>query len=57
METAKELEAMVDLCTRKIENTLNKEGGSDLDYIRNLQTLVTLKEAANQKIQNVKKFK
>ena len=54
MFTDKELEGTVDYCERKIDDILNKEGGSDADYIRNLQTLVTLKEAANQKIQRIK---
>jgi hypothetical protein len=54
MFTDKELEATVDYCDRKIDDLLNNEGGSDLDYIRNLQTLITLKDAANQKIQRIK---
>ena len=42
----KELEATKNLAGRKIKDIINKEGGSDLDYIRNLQTLITLKETA-----------
>ena len=51
----KELEGTIDYCERKIDDILNKEGGSDADYIRNLQTLVTLKDAANKKIQLFRK--
>ena len=54
MFTKKELEATKDYCERKINDLLNKDGGSDLDYVRNLQTLVTLKDAANQEIQRIK---
>ena len=53
----KELEAIKDYCDRKINDILNKEGGSDADYIRNLQTLVTLEDAANQKIHLTEKSK
>jgi len=54
MFTDKELETIKDVSERKIDGILNKDGGSDVDYIRNLQTLMTLKEAANQKIQRIK---
>ena len=37
-----------DIANRKIADILNKEGGSDADYIRDLQTLVTLKNAAEE---------
>ena len=53
MFTDKELETTVDYCERKIDDLLHKEGGSDLDYIHNLQTFITLKDAANQKIQRI----
>ena len=49
----KELEVTKDYCERKIEDVLNKAGGSDIDYIRNLQTLITLKDSADQKINRV----
>ena len=51
MFTDKELEAVKDISGRKIDEILNKEEGSDFDYIRNLQTLVKLKDAAEQKLQ------
>ena len=51
MFTEKELETTVDYCDRKIDDLLNKKDGSDLVYIRDLQMLTTLKDAANQKIQ------
>ena len=51
MFTDNELDATVEYCDRKIDDVLDKEGGSDIDYIRDLQTLVTLKDTANQKIQ------
>lgn len=52
--TDKELEGTEDYCERKIDDILNEKGGSDFDYIRNLQTLVSLKNTANQKIQRIK---
>jgi len=48
MFTNKELETTIDIANRKIDDILNKEGGSDADYIRDLQTLVTLKNAAEK---------
>jgi len=51
MFTYKELEETKDYCERKIDDVLNKEGGPDADYMLNLQTLITLKDVANQKIQ------
>ena len=50
MFTDKELEATKKFAGRKIKDIINKEGGSDLDYIRDLQTLITLKGAAEKKI-------
>ena len=49
MFTNKELETTIDIANRKIADILNKEGGSDADYIRDLQALVTLKDAAERK--------
>jgi len=48
MITDKELNEVGNLCERKIKSILNREGGTDLDYIRNLQTLITLKEGARR---------
>jgi hypothetical protein len=45
----KELDATEKYCDRKIDDILNKDGGSDIDYIRSLQTLITLKNAAIQR--------
>ena len=54
MFTDNELKTIDDVAERKMNDILNKGEGSDLDYIRNLQTLVTLKDAANQEIQRIK---
>ena len=54
MHTDKELEAIKTFSDRKIKDIINKEGGTDLDYIRNLQTLVKLKDAAEKKIKDYK---
>ena len=54
MFTDKELETIMDVADRKIDDTLNSEGGSDADYIRNLQTLIVLKDAANQRLKSSK---
>ena len=56
MFTGKELEGAADYCDRKIDDLLNKEGGSDVDYIRKLQTLFTLKDAAAFGYQTVEKL-
>jgi len=47
MFTEKELEITQDFCEQKIEDILNADRGSDSEYIRNLQTLITLKSAAD----------
>ena len=52
MFTNKKLETTIN---RKIADILNKEGGSDADYIRSLQTLFTLKDAAWKKQTHIEK--
>jgi hypothetical protein len=49
MFTDKELEVTEDFCERKIDDVLNRKSGSDAGYIRDLQTLVVLKDAAKAK--------
>ncbi len=49
MFTKKELDATIKVADLKIEEILKSDQGSDLDYIRNLQTLSTLKNAAEEK--------
>ncbi len=53
----KELKTIVDVADRKMDDVLNDGKGSDSDYIRNLQTLITLKSAATQKIQQIEERK
>jgi len=47
--TEKELEATKRVIKAKKEKLLNSEEGSDADYIRNLQTLIKLENAADEK--------
>ena len=49
MFTNKELEVTKDYIKRKKNDILNSEGGSDLDYIKNLQTLIVLENAVDEK--------
>ena len=48
MFTDKELKTTLDVIKRKKNDVLNEEEGSDLDYLRNLQTLIKLENAANK---------
>ena len=48
MFTDKELETTLDVIKRKKNDVLNKEEGSDLNYLRDLQTLIKLENAANK---------
>jgi len=50
MFSDKELEATKDYINRKKADILNNEGGSDLDYIQNLKTLIQLENAVDEKI-------
>jgi len=47
MFTDKELKTTVEYIRQKKEAILNSEEGSDLDYVKNLQTLIKLDDAAN----------
>jgi len=49
MITDKELEATKVFCERKFNDILYSKEGTDTDYIRNLQTLITLKNAVGKK--------
>ena len=46
----KELETTLTHIKRKKRDVLNREGGSDLEYLRNLQTLTKLQNAAENHI-------
>lgn len=50
MFTKTELEINKELIKRKKREVLNSEGGSDLDYIRNLQTLIKLENAVDEEL-------
>jgi len=50
MFSDKELEATKDYINSKKADLLNNEGGSDLDYIQNLQTLIQLENAVDEKM-------
>ena len=54
MFSDKELKGTVDFIDKKIDDILDNKKGSDADYIRDLQTLIILKNATNQKIQRIK---
>lgn len=51
MFSDKELKTMIDFIKRKKNDVFNSKGGSDLDYIRNLQTLTKLEDAANKSVE------
>ena len=53
MFTPKELEASRDIIDRKKEEILNSKEGSDVDYIRDLQTLIKLKGATEEKLEAI----
>jgi len=48
MFTEKEMKVTLASIKSKRQNVLNRKGGSDLDYIRDLQTLIDLEAAANR---------
>ena len=50
MFTDKELETTLNCIERKKKEILNSKGGSDFEYVRNLQTLIKLENAANQSL-------
>ena len=47
----KELKATADYIEKMKEDILNSKKGSDLDYLRNLQTLTILENAVNKKME------
>ena len=51
MHSKKELEAVVKVSRIKTEDILNGGKGTDIDYIRELQTLAILKSAAEGKLE------
>jgi hypothetical protein len=50
MFARKELEATKDYIKLKKNDILNKEGGSDWDFIQDLQTLALLGDAVDKKL-------
>ncbi|MFA5036951.1 MAG: hypothetical protein WC479_07230 [Candidatus Izemoplasmatales bacterium] len=50
MFTKKELEAIRDVGRVKFNDILQSNKGSDADYIRDLQTLISLRNAAEEKL-------
>jgi len=50
MFTNEELKKTKEVCELKINDVLERSDGSDLDYIRDLQTLIGLKDMAEQKL-------
>lgn len=48
MFTKKEIKATKKVCDRKLTDLLKSKEGSDADYIRNLQTLIQVKDAAEK---------
>ena len=51
MFSDKELQGTKDHIERKMDDVLNDDRGSDLDYIKNIQTLITLGNACDTKLQ------
>jgi hypothetical protein len=54
MFSDKELQANKSAIARKKRDILNSKDGSDLDYIRNLKTLIILENAVEEKIEEQK---
>lgn len=50
IQADRELETTITICNRKIKDIQNREGGTDLDYIHKLQSLIIVKEAAQNKL-------
>lgn len=48
MFTRRELETTTNYISKAKKDVLNRRGGSDLDYLRDLQTLIKLENAANK---------
>jgi len=47
----KELKANKDFIRRKKSDVLSSKGGSDADYIRDLQTLIVLNNAVDERVE------
>ncbi len=56
MFTDKELKMTRDYADRKVKEVLKRKDGSDADYIRDLQTLIKLKNAAGEELGDVPSF-
>ena len=54
MFSDKELKATTDFIIKKKKDVLNSKEGSDLDYLRDLQTLTILENAVNKEMDEVK---
>lgn len=54
MFTDKELETIIDVSKRKKIDILNSRKDSDFEYLRNLQTLVTLEDSVQQLLDKMK---
>ena len=52
MFTDKELKTTANYVDGKMRDVLKRKDGSDADYIRDLQTLVKLKNAATKELDN-----
>jgi len=51
MFSDKELKATTDFIKNKKDDVLNSKEGSDIDYLRDLQTLTILESAVNKKME------
>lgn len=51
MFTRRELEANADYIARKKKNVLDSKEGTDLDYLKNLQTLIKLENAVDKELE------
>lgn len=56
MFSKQELEGTKDYIELKKGGVLNRKGGSDFDYIRDLQTLILLGNAVEEKLEERNKF-
>jgi hypothetical protein len=52
MQTDKELESTAIIIKRKKKEVLNRKGGTDADYIKDLQTLIKLEDAVERERSN-----
>ena len=54
MFSKKELQTIKTFTARKKNDILNSKKGSDVDYIRDLQTLIILENAVDKKLEQTK---